>query len=60
MSTSAARSLVVSGPGDWPPILNSPSTPLTRPIGVTTAAVPHANASFSRPLSASAFHWSIA
>jgi len=39
MSTSADRRRRVSDPTDWPPIVNSPSIPFTRPIGVTSSGV---------------------
>ena len=41
------------------PIANSPSSLATRPIGVTTAAVPQAKHSTSRPLAVSSRHWSM-
>ena len=40
-------------PGPPEPMVNSPSASATLPTGVTTAAVPQANVSISRPLSAS-------
>ena len=46
-------------PGPPLPIVKSKPFARIRPIGVTTAAVPQANASRSRPLSASARHLSV-
>ena len=47
---------MVTGPGLPSPTVHSPDGPFTRPTGVITAAVPHANTSVSSPDSQPARH----
>ena len=59
MSTSFLRIPMAKGPAAPPLMRKSPLAEQTLPIGVMTAAVPQAKASFSLPLAASARHWSM-
>jgi hypothetical protein len=49
MATSDSRSRSVTSPGVPSPIVHVSDPVVSRPIGAITAAVPHANASVTRP-----------